>query len=364
MKPDIEEVLKLIEKRRDEIIIFLRDLISFPSVTGDELEIQKFIARKLKSMGLAVDIWEPDHEELKKHPAYVPVERGYTNRPNVVGIYKGTGSGKSLLFNGHVDVIPPGPLDAWDHKPWAGDIEGNRLYGRGASDMKSGLAVMTMAVDSLRRLNIRLKGDVILEYTVDEEQSGNGTLDCVMRGYHADAGICCETSSLHIQPACIGRIWFEILVRGKPAGIQRRWEGVNAIEKGYTIVEAISNLENIRINKLKHPLYPDNRSTLTCMVCVFQSGSFASAFPDTCLLKGSIATLPGENTNEVKRSLVEHILTFSKADPWLRNNPPEVNFTGYCGDPVEMPADHPIVSSGSRNFALVTGSRSQFTGRQ
>ena len=108
MKRDIDEVLKLIEKRRDAIIEFLRDLISFPSVTGDEFEIQKFIAHKLESMGLAVDMWEPDHEELKKHPAYVPVERGYTNRPNVVGIYKGTGNGKSLLFNGHVDVIPPG----------------------------------------------------------------------------------------------------------------------------------------------------------------------------------------------------------------------------------------------------------------
>ncbi len=120
--------------------------------------------------------------------------------------------------------------------------------------MKSGLVAMTMALDCLMRLNIRLKGDVILEYTVDEEQSGNGTLACVMRGYQADAGICCETSSLHVQPACIGRIWFEISVRGKPAGIQRRWEGVNAIEKGYAVVGAVSNLENIRINTLKHPL--------------------------------------------------------------------------------------------------------------
>lgn len=365
MKPDIDgEVLKLIEKRRDAIVEFLERLISFPSVTGDELEIQKFIADKLRSMGLAVDMWEPDHAELKKHPAYVPVERGYTNRPNVVGIYKGAGNGKSLLFNGHVDVIPPGLLDAWGHQPWAGDIEGNRLYGRGASDMKSGLAAMTMAFDSLMRLNIKLKGDVILEYTVDEEQSGNGTLACVMKGYHADAGICCETSSLHVQPACIGRIWFEISVRGKPAGIQRRWEGVNAIEKGYAVMGAVSSFEDIRVNELKHPLYPDNRSALPCMVGVFQSGSFPSAFPDTCLLKGSIATLPGENTDEVKQSFVKHISTFSKTDPWLKNNPPEVRFVGYCGDPAEIPAKHPIVSTVSQKFALVTGRQPQITGRQ
>jgi acetylornithine deacetylase len=365
VKRDIEgKVLKLIEKRRDAIIEFLRELISFPSVTGDEFAIQKFIAHKLKSMGLVVDMWEPDHEELKKHPAYVPVEHGYTNRPNVAGIYKGTGNGKSLLFNGHVDVIPPGHLDAWEHQPWSGDIEGNRLYGRGASDMKSGLAAMTMALDSLMRLNIRLKGDVILEYTVDEELSGNGTLACVMKGYQAEAGICCETSSLHVQPACIGRIWFEISIRGKPAGIQRRWEGINAIEKGYAVVQAVANLENARINKLKHPLYPDNRSTLPCMVGVFQSGSFASAFPDTCLLKGSIATLPGEDTDEVKRSFVEHILTFSQTDPWLKHNPPEVRFVGYCGDPAEISSEHPIVKAVSEKYTVVTGEKPQITGRQ
>ncbi len=365
MQPNKEQrVLKLIDERKGEIIEFLKRLISFPSVTGEELEVQKFLASKLQSMGLQVDMWEPDHEELKKHPAYVSVEHGYTNRPNVVGIYKGIGKGRSLLFNGHVDVIPPGPLDAWACQPWAGETEENRLYGRGASDMKSGLAAMTMALDSLIHSNARLNGDVILEYTVDEEQSGNGTLACVMKGYQADAGICCETSSLHVQPACIGRIWFEILVRGKPAGIQRRWEGINAIEKGYAIMGAVSNLEDIRINELRHPLYPDNRSSLPCMVGVFQAGSFASAFPDTCLLKGSVATLPGEDTDVVKQSLVDHILAFSKTDPWLRNNPPEVKFAGYCGDPAEIPPDHPIVNTLSENFRRVVGKEPQITGRQ
>jgi acetylornithine deacetylase len=364
MEAKEEQVLRLIDDRKDEIVAFLQKLISFPSMTGDEHDIQKFIASKLEGMGLSVDMWEPDHEELKKHPAYVAVDQGYNNRPNVVGIYRGTGKGRSLLFNGHVDVIPPGPEDAWQHNPWGGEVEGDRLYGRGASDMKSGLAAMTMALDMLLRLEIRPQGDIILEYTMDEEQSGNGTLACVTKGYKADAGICCETSSLHVQPACIGRIWFEILVRGKPAGIQRRWEGVNAIDKGYAVVQAVSELENIRIDTLNHPLYPDNRSTLPCMVGVFQSGSFPSAFPDTCLLRGSIATLPGEDTEEVKKSFVEHILTFSKTDPWLKDNPPEVRFAGYCGDPAEIPPDHPIVNTVSRKFTAVTGMQPQITGRQ
>lgn len=365
MKSDQEKlVLEEIDQSKDDIIEFLRQLISFPSVTGDEFEIQNFIADKLRGMGIEVDMWEPDHEELKKHPAYVRVERGYAKRPNVVGIYKGVGEGRSLLFNGHVDVIPPGPADSWSFGPFSAEIHDDRLYGRGASDMKSGLAAMTMALGSLIKVGIRLKGDVILEYTMDEELSGNGTLACVMKGYKADAGICCETSSLHVQPACIGRIWFEITVRGKPAGIQRRWEGVNAIEKGYEIVKAVSNLEAIRIDVASHPLYPDKLGSLPCMVGMFESGSFPSAFPDTCILKGSMATLPGEETQAAKQSLVDHITAFSKTDPWLRDHPPEVKFVGYCGDSAEIPPDHPIVMTLSSAFKTVTGTPPQITGRQ
>jgi acetylornithine deacetylase len=365
MKPNKRnKVLEFIDERREAIVEFLRELVAFPSVTGNELEIQNCLAGKLNRMGLEVDMWEPDHEELRGHPAYIPVKNGYANRPNVVGIYRGAGGGRSLLFNGHVDVIPAGSQDAWDNQAFSGDVHENRLFGRGASDMKSGLAAMTMALESLIQMNIKLKGDVILEYTMDEELSGNGTLACVIKGYRADAGICCETSSLHVQPACIGRIWFEIVVRGKPAGIQRRWEGVNAIEKGYEVVKAVANLEAIRINSLSHPLYPDNLSSLPCMVGMFESGSFPSAFPDVCTLKGSIATLPGEGTDQVKQSFVEHINHFSRTDPWLKDHPPEVVFTGYCGDSAEIPRDHPIVRAVSDNFEKVTGQKPPITGRQ
>jgi acetylornithine deacetylase len=359
-----EKIHEHIAGNRGEIIDFLKKLISFQSVTGNENGIQNFITDVLKEMGLETDVWEPSHEELRKHPAYVPCEENYENRPNVVGIFKGSGGGRSLLFNGHVDVIPVGDGTGWAVSPWKGEIKEKRLYGRGASDMKSGLAAMTMALKSLLDLNIKLKGDVILEYTVDEERTGNGTLACVVRGYKADAGICCETSSLHVQPACIGRIWFEIFVRGKPAGIQRRWEGVNAIEKGYGIVEAVSELENIRINKLEHPLYPDKRGSLPCMVGVFQSGSFPSAFPDTCLLKGSIATLPGEDTEQVKQSFVDYIIEYAEKDSWLKEHLPEISFSGYCGDPAEIEVDHPVVRSVCTNFKTATGAQPKITGRQ
>src|SRR5512139_101759 len=132
MRPNIEErAIEWIDQRRSTIIEFLRQLVTIPSVTGEELDIQKCISRILNEMGLQVDTWEPDMDDLKKRPAYLPPERDYKNRPNVVGVYKGTGGGRSLLFTGHVDVIPSGPPDAWIHPPWGGMIEGSRLYGRG-----------------------------------------------------------------------------------------------------------------------------------------------------------------------------------------------------------------------------------------
>lgn len=359
-----DRVIQGVDRERDQIVEFLRDLIKFPSVTGEEEEIQQFIARKLKKMGLVVDIWEPDLEALKHHPAYVAVSQGYKGRPNVVGILRGAGGGKSLLFNGHVDVIPAGAPEAWAHGPWAADLADGRVYGRGASDMKGGLAAMTMAVQAILKAGIRLKGDVTLEYTVDEELSGNGTLACVMKGYRADGGICCETSSMRVQPGSIGRIWFEIKVKGRAAGIQRRWEGVNAIDKGYRVVQAVSGFERLRIERLSHPLYPEIRGAIPCLVGVFESGSYHSAFPDTCLLKGSMATVPGEDSAAVKAQFVQYIRDTVSDDPWLKEHPPEVAFVGYFAEPSEISPHEPIVQTLCENFREVTGKDPLISGRE
>jgi acetylornithine deacetylase len=359
-----KQVLNWIEQNRNTIVGFLQALIRIPSVTGEEGPIQEFIAGRLKEMGLSVDVFEPDLAFLRKHPAFVEVSRGYEGRPNVVGILRGQGGGKSLLFNGHVDVIPAGAPESWQHGSWSGDAADGRVYGRGASDMKAGLAAMTMAVKAIRESGIRLRGDLILEYTVDEELSGNGTLACVMKGYKADGGICCETSSMRVQPGSIGRIWFEIKVKGKAAGIQRRWEGVNAIEKGYRVTQAVSDFERVRVDRLSHPLYPDIRGAIPCMVGVFESGSYHSAFPDSCLLKGSMATVPGEDSAAVKKEFVEFIRAKVADDSWLKDHPPEVIFTGYFAEPSAIPVDSSIVQALCREFTQVTGQEPVISGRE
>jgi acetylornithine deacetylase len=186
----------------------------------------------------------------------------------------------------------------------------------------------------------------------------------VMKGYKADGGICCETSSMRVQPGSIGRIWFEIKVKGKAAGIQRRWEGVNAIEKGYRVTQAVSDFERVRVERLSHPLYPDIRGAIPCMVGVFESGSYHSAFPDSCLLKGSMATVPGEDSGAVKKEFVEFIRAKVADDSWLKDHPPEVIFTGYFAEPSAIPVDSPIVRALCRKFTEVTGQEPVISGRE
>ena len=237
--PNRKKILDLIEANRDHAIQFLQDMVVIPSVTGDEAAIQRFVCDYMKKIGLDVDMWETDWDELKKHPGYRPVARGYEGRPNIVGTLKGTGGGRSLLLNGHTDVIPVGNGEGWTDNPWSAKVENCRLYGRGSCDMKSGVASHILAVEYLKRLGLTPKGDVLINVVIDEEVSGHGTLDTVIRGYKADAGISGETSDLHVQPACIGRIWFEIEVQGKPVGIQQRYLGVSAIELGQKICKAV-----------------------------------------------------------------------------------------------------------------------------
>jgi acetylornithine deacetylase len=357
-------ILQAVDEHQSEIACYLQRLIQFDSETGKEGPIQEFIAAGLGKMGLEVDQWVPDLTELAKHPAYIPADgRDFTGRPNVVGIHRGDPSARSLLFNGHVDTIPWSPVSDWQFDPLSGELKDGRILGRGSSDMKGGLAAMTMALKVLLDLDLKPRGSVILEYVMDEEVSGLGTLACVVRGYKADAGISLETSDLHVQPACIGRLWFVVEVRGKPAGISRRWEAVNALDKGYKIAKAIEDLEGLRINTLTHPLYPDNRGALPCAVGRFEAGHYASATPDRAILRGSMGLLPQEDIEQVKKDLITYIRNVCDLDPWLQTHQPKVWFEGLIAEGAEIPVDHPIVTTVAKDFEEVTGEKPVYSGR-
>ncbi|MDP6774397.1 MAG: M20/M25/M40 family metallo-hydrolase, partial [Rhodospirillales bacterium] len=249
-------------------------------------------------------------------------------------------------------------------EPWGGKIEDGRIYGRGAADMKSGVASHIMAVECMLAAGLKPKGDIMVNLVIDEELSGHGTLDTVIRGYRADGGISGETSGLAVQPACIGRIWFEIMIRGKAAGIQTRYEGVSGIELGTKICKAVQDLEDTRVATVSHPLYPNALDSLPCIIGSFSAGNYPSAFPDTCLLKGSIGTVPGEDHQGVKDSLVAQIARAAAEDPWMKDHPPEVRFVGFDAEASHIPEDHPIVTTLIKNFKEFMGRDPEISGRQ
>jgi acetylornithine deacetylase len=358
------KLLNKIDENREQSIGFLQKMIAIPSVTGDEAKIQEFLADYLAGLGLKIDMWETSWEELKKHPAYRPVARGYEGRPNIVATLKGSGGGRSLLLNGHTDVIQVGGGEGWSDDPWSAKIKNGRIYGRGSADMKSGVASHIMAVECLLAAGVKTKGDVYINVVVDEEVSGHGTLDTVIRGYKADAGISGETSGLAVQPACIGRIWFEIEIHGKPAGIQKRYEGISGIELGNKIVKAVADLEAKRVATVTHPLYPNALDTLPCIIGSFSAGNYPSAFPVNCLLKGSIGTVPGEDHEGVKKSLVEQVSRAAAEDSWMKLHPPKVRFVGYDAEASEIARDHPIVATVCKSYKEITGREPEISGRQ
>jgi acetylornithine deacetylase len=359
-----DRILQAVDDRKDQIISFLQTLIQIDSHTGNEGDIQAYLARIMSNMGLRLDIFEPDLDTIKNHPAYYPIpDLNFTGRPNVVGIFDGDAKSRSLILNGHVDTIPFDFGEGWQTPPLSGIVKEGDLFGCGSSDMKSGLAAMLMALRILLEIGLAPRGQVIVEAVVDEELTGYGTLGCIIKGYHADAGICTETSDLQIMPACIGRLWFKIEIHGKSAGIATRWLAVNAIEKGIKIVQAVDDLERIRMADLTHPLYPDNRMALPCLVTMFNAGSFPSATPEIAELRGSLGLMPYEDVENVKRQFSRQIELVSQSDPWLRNNPPIITFKDVGADGAEIPVNHPIVQTLSEAFQESTKRQPIIAGR-
>jgi acetylornithine deacetylase len=346
-----------VEGLRDEALSLLQDLVRIPTLPGKEKGVQDVIAARMKAMGLELDIWDPVDPELQAHRAYIPSEIPYTGRPNVVGIWKGIGGGKKLIFNGHVDVVPTGEEEKWSHSPWSGDFVDGKVYGRGSADMKAGCVVNLMVVKALQSAGVKLKGDVILESVVDEENGGNGTLACVLRGYTGDGMVFTEPSADYaLGIAQRGAQFFRLKITGVEGSIEGRYDLVNPIGKALQVYQAVESYAIWRESTVSHPLYdPYYKVKVPLAICKIHGGEWASTIPSACYLEGSIEALPGEDIESVKADFKKYLTTLGLQDAWFAEHPVEVEWWGLSLESAEVSIDHPLVQAAAKEIEMVIG---------
>jgi len=338
----------------EDMLEYLCELISIPSVGNEEKAAQENVASKLRRIGLEVDVWELDFEALREHPSFsMSIERD--EGLGVVGVMEGNGGGRSLILNGHVDVVAQGNEANWSHPPWSGKITERRVYGRGAADMKGGLCCAIYAAKAIRDSGVQLKGGLILESVIGEEDGGVGSLAAVLRGYSSDGAVVMEPTGLKVAPAHAGALSFRVTVPGKSAHACVREEGVSAIEKFIPIYSALKALEEERNKKVNDPLYANYRLPYPLNIGKVQGGTWPGTVAESLVFDSRIGVAVDERVEEARDSLERAVAKAAQADPWLREHLPKVEWRGYQFDPSIIPVEHPIVKTVSGAYTEVTG---------
>ena len=316
-----------------------QDLIRVPSVTGDERVAQDLVALALEEGDLEVDQFEADVSLLKGHPRFPGMEVERTEAVLVAGLLGAKGE-RSLILNGHVDVVPPGDRQAWHASPWSAHIHAGRLYGRGACDMKAGLAIAISAGAALKKSGLPLRGRLVVQSVVGEEDGGIGSFAMAQRGYRADAAFVLEPTRLRVIPAQAGALSFRLRIRGRSAHASVRYEGISAIEK-FALVEARLRQLERSLNQHVHPLFSHYPIAYALSIGRVRAGSWSSTVPDELECEGRVGVPVGMTSSEVRGLFAAALADAAQRDSWLADHPPRVEWYGGQFDAVEVDPEQP-----------------------
>lgn len=351
----VKRISDAVDARRDETVALLQSLVRVPSVTNSEGEVQKVVMNACGVRDLAVDAWEATPDEIAGYHDHVGEQTVYEGRTNVAAVRRGTGGGRSILLNAHVDTVENGDPATWTQDPLGAEIVGDLLYGRGSCDMKGGLTSYLAAFDALDALGIRLAGDATVLATVGEEDGGVGALSTILRGYKADAVLITEPTRLALVTAQGGSLVFRMTIVGKSAHAAVRDEGVSAFEKFVPIFQDLLAFEAERNAAIDHPLYAPIANKIPINIGIVRTGVWASTVPESLVAEGRVGLVAGEDVDEFKAQVVDRIMKVANADPWLREHPPMIEWFGGQFAPAETSPDSPIAQSISAAHAAVTG---------
>jgi formylaminopyrimidine deformylase len=323
MEERLKTVLEQIEARQEELIELVSTLISFKTPAPparNTKDAQAFVANFLSELDFEIDMWDV-----------------YPNDPNVVGVRRGNDPSRhqSLIINGHIDVAEVSEDEQWETDPFVPIVRDGLVIGRGAADMKAGLASALFAMQLLKEAGIDLPGDLIFQSVIGEEVGEAGTLQCCERGYKADFAVVVDTSDLHIQGQG-GVITGWVTVKSKQtyhdatrrnmihAGGQLF--AASAIEKMMKIISGLQDLERHWAVTKSYQGFPPGTNTIN--PAVIEGGRHAAFIADECRLWITVHYYPNESYEQVAKEIEEHLLTVANSDPWLRENPPLFTWGG------------------------------------
>ena len=351
----------LARENHAESIAQLTALVRIPSLTGEEGEAQRHVAELLSGLGAVTESLEPDIKALFErfpHIAQYPTHwqhdlvlpyvdlptfealqasgleevLNYTGRPNVVATLQGTGGGRSLILNGHIDTVTIEPTDEWTRDPFGAEIEDGMMYGRGTSDMKGGLMAAVMALTYLRRAGAELRGDVIMQSVVNEEHAGNGTLDLVRRGYTADAAIVLEPTNNTVAVSHPGGLYWQVRVPGLQRSPGARWnrgvqDGISAIEKLPRVIDALIDLERHYHASAGDDSMEEGRAPFSLVIGKVSGGFYETVTAGEAILRGGAYFAPGlGDISAVMDSFRRAIDDANAADSFLKGHPARCEF--------------------------------------
>lgn len=349
-----ETVFSWINNNKDEVTSLLKELIQEPSVNpyfDEEKEYmkeghaQRVLKKYLEELGMETEFTYPNAEELAEYegkPGYY-ADHTFEDRPNLYAVKKGSGNGRSIMLSGHIDVVQRG--SKWTKDPFGGEEKDGRIYGRGAVDMKGGIAAMTVALKAIIERQVKLKGDVKIGTVVDEEAGGMGTLALMAHGYRADGCLITEPTNLKIAPLCRGILWGKLIIEGRAGHIElkqgdfRTGGAVDAIDKASLYLEQFRRLNKEWSVTKEHKYLP-----IPCQIHIAQlhAGEYPTTFANHAELTFDAQYLPSEKDenglgSNVKREIEEFVQAVAKTDPWLRENPPRIEWMidADCGETLD-----------------------------
>ena len=350
-----QQIASAVEASRDDLVSFIQTLVQSPSLANDEGPVQNIIQDKLESLGLDTEKILVRFDKLKDHPGFSDDGFSPDSRVNVMGQWHNDGDGRSLILNGHVDVVPTGPENLWNKSPWSGSVKNGRIYGRGSCDMKAGLGAGIFAVQVLQSIGFKPDGNIMIQSVVGEESGGCGTLTNIVKGYSADAAVILEPTSLKVCPIQSGALTFRLTIPGRATHAAMRWDGVSAIEKFNLIHQSIIKFEKERHDSFNVAYFESRDRVAPINIGTIKGGEWHSTVPESVVAEGRFGVFPSETTRNARDAFEDHISEISNNDPWLKDNPPVVEWFEGQFESGQTDPEHPVIDKLMASHLTATG---------